>query len=179
MEPMHPACLPEVELLRSCSVRKTRTSGPGGQHRNKVESGIELVHTPSGIVGQAGERRSSEENRRVAVKRLRLALAVGVRWPVPSGDARSELWRRRTVIAVATGTEKRVPRIVCNDRHEDFPALLAEALDMLEACRGDVSRAALRLDVTPTSVLKLLKGHPPALVQLNAWRAERGLHPLK
>ena len=35
---MHPAELPIPELLRQCEVVHTRRSGPGGQHRNKVET---------------------------------------------------------------------------------------------------------------------------------------------
>ena len=33
-------------------------SGPGGQHRNRTESGVRLTHRPTGIVVLATERRS-------------------------------------------------------------------------------------------------------------------------
>lgn len=166
---MHPAALPEIRLLKDCDVGRGRSSGPGGQHRNKVETHVTITHRPTGVHAQAGERRSAEANRRVAVFRLRLALAVGVREPVPIGDARSELWRSRC----------RGGRVACNPSHDDFPALLAEALDMLEACRHDPKRAALRLDCTPSQLVKLVKDHPPAFAWWNARRAERGLPPMQ
>ena len=40
--------------------RYAASSGPGGQHRNKVETAVVITHTPSGIQGEASERRSQE-----------------------------------------------------------------------------------------------------------------------
>ncbi len=174
---MHPAALSEDELLAQCSTRRGRTRGPGGQNRNKVETLIELTHTPTGVSAHAGERRSQHENKRVALRRLRLALAVSVREAVPLGDAISALWRSR--LRGAEAGSRALPRIVCNPDHQDFPALLAEALDMLEACRGDPGKAGARLDCSPSSLVRLLKDHPPAMVVLNRWRGERGEHPLR
>src|SRR6478672_6053934 len=91
---LHPAVLPLPQLLKQCTVHRTRRSGPGGQHRNKVETAVVVEHQPTYITAQAGERRSQEENRQVALFRLRLALALEVRSPVAFPYAPSELWRR-------------------------------------------------------------------------------------
>jgi|SRR5262245_594289 len=168
-DPPHPATLPEETLLSRCELTKGRTSGPGGQHRNKVETLVRLVDVPTGVEGRAGERRSVEENKRVALFRLRLDLAVRVRTPVPVGDARSELWRSRC------GSEG---QIACNPQHHDYPSLLAEALDMAWVCGLDVKKAAVRLCCTASQFVKLLKDHPPALVCLNEARAAAGLYTL-
>ncbi|MBX3357416.1 MAG: peptide chain release factor-like protein [Phycisphaeraceae bacterium] len=165
----HPACLPEEDLLRQCTLDRGRSSGPGGQHRNKVETLVTISHVPSGIQAHAGERRSQAENKRVAVFRLRLTLAVEVRSTVPVGEIGSRLWRSRT----GGG------RIACNPEHEDFPAMLAEAMDVLGASGWEPRKAALRLDVTASQLVKLVKDHPPAFVRVNRERAAKGGHPLK
>jgi hypothetical protein len=166
----HLAALSEEDLLKECQIGKGRGSGPGGQHRNKVETQVTITHVPSGIAARAGERRSAEENRRVAIRRLRLALAVEVRNAVPSGDVRSPLWRTR---CSPDGL------IACNPAHPDFPALLAEAMDVLAAANWDPRKAALRLCCSPSQLIKLLKDHPPALEAANQARRARRLHPLK
>jgi len=168
----HPAMLEVDELLKACIMGKSRSQGPGGQNRNKVETHVTMTHTPTGIEGQAGERRSSIENRAMAVRRLRLALALQVRTPVPLGEVRSSLWLKRCPAAGAG-------RISCSPDHADFPAMIAEALDVIDASVFDVRRASLRLGCTFSQLVKLLKAHPPALVLVNAERAARGEHGIK
>lgn len=51
-----------------------RSSGPGGQHRNKTETGVRLVHTPTGITVTATERRSRRQNLSVAFERMKKRL---------------------------------------------------------------------------------------------------------
>jgi len=80
----HESLVPEDDdtLLAACDVEPFRGSGPGGQHRNKTESGIRLLHRPTGITTQASERRSQSQNLGVALDRLRAQLAA-LRAPPP------------------------------------------------------------------------------------------------
>lgn len=57
-------------LERNCEIEFFVAGGPGGQHRNKVETGVRLTHLPSGIVVTATERRSQSANRDAAFERL-------------------------------------------------------------------------------------------------------------
>jgi protein subunit release factor B len=57
-------------LERACQVELTRASGPGGQHANKRETGVRLLHLPSGVVVMATERRSQHQNLELAYERM-------------------------------------------------------------------------------------------------------------
>ena len=59
-----------ASLERESDITYFVASGPGGQHRNKVETGVRLVHRPSGITVTATERRSQYANREAAYARL-------------------------------------------------------------------------------------------------------------
>ena len=64
----------DTELLAECRVETFRAGGPGGQHQNTTESGVRLVHIPSGLRAVAREERSQHRNRARALERLRKKL---------------------------------------------------------------------------------------------------------
>jgi protein subunit release factor B len=57
-------------LEQACEMEFFVAGGPGGQHRNKVETGVRLTHRPSGLVVTATERRSQSANRDAAYDRM-------------------------------------------------------------------------------------------------------------
>ena len=164
----HPAALSAADLLRECDETRTRRGGPGGQHRNKVETAVVLRHRPTGLESEASERRSQAENRRVAVARLRLALALGVRMP-PRTDGPSPLWRSRI----------RGGRLAVAADHDDYPAIVAEALDRIVAAGLEMPAAAAALGTSPSQLVRLLEKEPAALGALNRLRGTAGLKPLR
>lgn len=51
-------------------VQTFKSSGPGGQHRNKVETAIRIIHKPSGINVTASDGKSQSQNKKKAWKKL-------------------------------------------------------------------------------------------------------------
>lgn len=68
------AALDDEALLAECELRFFVAGGPGGQHRNKTETAVRLLHRPTGLTVTATERRSQLQNREAALARLRKVL---------------------------------------------------------------------------------------------------------
>jgi len=193
MQPhLHPAAWDPLVLMRECEVLHKRVRGPGGQRRNKVESAVEIRHTPTGLHGSAHERREQVQNHRVALFRLRVNLALELRYPADPALPPSELWQSRVTEPRQVALPSNQPlgnlgkpfpaatgRIAANPEHHDFPALLAEALDVIETCNYDLSDAARWLLVSPSQLGKFLALEPRAMHRVNQQRQLRGLKAWK
>jgi len=99
-----PVPIPEMdeELLGQCRVEVFRSGGPGGQHQNTSETGVRLVHLPTGIRVVARDERSQHRNRSIALERLRRRLeernrrtTPRVKTRVPAKEKRRRLEEKR------------------------------------------------------------------------------------
>ncbi len=67
---MSPYSIDRETLESLCEVTFIKAGGPGGQHRNRRETGVRLHHPPSGLTIEATERRSQTQNLEMAYERL-------------------------------------------------------------------------------------------------------------
>src|SRR5262249_37738184 len=72
-----------ARLALDCDVVAYRSSGPGGQKKNKTESSVRVRHRPTGITRIATESRSQTRNRELALERVWAELRRRSRRPKP------------------------------------------------------------------------------------------------
>jgi protein subunit release factor A len=59
-----------MKLNKDFKIEITRGSGPGGQHKNKVETCVKITHIPTGITETCQDSRSKLKNLELAKKRI-------------------------------------------------------------------------------------------------------------
>ncbi len=72
-----------ADLQNEVEITTYKSSGPGGQHKNKTETAVRLKHLPTGITVTAREHRSQFKNRELAWDRLLEKLRARQRKPKP------------------------------------------------------------------------------------------------
>ena len=157
----------DARLLIECEVHTFRASGPGGQHRNKTSSAVRLCHLPSGLSAKGAESRSQHQNKARALRRLREAIAVNVRRPLPDTIA----WPEN--VRIVDG------RLKLSRENPSTHYVIALALDALSACGGRLADAAKCLGVSSSSLTRFLLEHHAAWAQANRIRAAAGLPALR
>ncbi len=161
------------QLIAQCEVDRYRASGPGGQHRNKTESAVRLRHKLTGIAAIGEDSRSQSENKLHAVRRLRSALALGVREPVfldpyaPSA---------RLAAFVAAGT---APLGAKTKLTGGYWAAIAELLDLIVANNLEIGSSAQRLGITTGALSKMLLHDDAVARVVNDLRRAKAMRPLR
>ena len=82
--------------VSDCEITTMHCGGKGGQHVNKVETGVRVVHKPTGIVVTCTEERSQVQNKQKAMKRLQSILAA--KQEDNNADALNNAWQKHTEI---------------------------------------------------------------------------------
>lgn len=162
--------LSDAELLAQCRFDRFRVSGPGGQHRNRRDTAVRLVHSPSGIAGQASERRSQAQNRAVALARLRRAIALELRRPVALDAYHPPPALERIL--------PRAPQRV-GPRHREFWTGAQHLLDVFEAFNASLADTAAAIGVSTNQLARLFAAEPHLLRAANVLRSAQNLPPLR
>lgn len=61
---------PHDVTKKDLRITHIKGSGPGGQHRNKMSSGVYMVHIPTGLSAPATEHRDQPQNLKAAFRKL-------------------------------------------------------------------------------------------------------------
>ncbi len=158
-----PACdrdtllrLDDRELTSACVMTFTKGTGNGGQHRNKTASAVRLRHRATGIEATDCSERSQHRNRAIALRKLRLNMALALRVH-PAGE---------------------LPRLRCALDHPDYPLWVARLLDHLEEQHWELKATAGKTGHSPSSLLKLIARDPALCQYVNTRRTASGLPAL-
>jgi hypothetical protein len=152
--------LTDEQLLTQCRFEAFRGSGPGGQKRNKTSSAVRLTHEASGISVIAGESRSQHRNRKAAIDRLRLQIALHLREAVDLS---------------------RFPDpglLEVSRKSGDYAAAAGRVLDVLESAGWSISDAAKIIGVTTGPLVSFLRGDEKVWTEVNQQRQKMGLRRL-
>lgn len=160
----------DEDFLRDCRTEAFRGSGPGGQHRNKTSTSIRLIHQPTGLSVVAGEFRSQQQNRSVALRRLRHRIVLECRQTLAMDSFSSPAWFRDLLAA---------SRLKISNKHEHYLPVMGLVLDVLRAADWSVSRAAHTLEISTGNLVQFLREDPKLWGYVNQKRIAAGLRPLQ
>jgi len=131
--------LSDSDLLKECEVSAYKGSGPGGQHRNKTNSGVKLKISGS-LETYSCDDRSAHVNKLLALKKLRLKIALQIREkpapqiPFPFPGANGKISQDNAL----------------------YPQFIADVLDRIHFCQGDLSEAAKIWGLSKSALNKII-----------------------
>ena len=169
--------LDDAALLKQCQVHTYKSSGPGGQHRNKVSSAVRLVHDPTRVAAHGDDSRSQHDNKRLALRRLRMNLALHLRAAVDPTAAPPAFVRECMFVPRGRGPEAPM-RLEGGSRDGRFWRVAAWLMDLLETCQGRVGAAAAVIGITTGNLSDLLLSERHLLAGAQEIRKRHGHKPL-
>jgi len=172
-----PLALDDDALLSQCEVHVYKSSGPGGQHRNKVSSAVRLHHRGSGVSAHGDDSRSQHENKRLALRRLRMNIACQTRRDLDDPAALPPYIVE--CMFTPRGRGDNAPRrLEIGPRDHRFWRVAAFLLDVLHARGGRVGDAAAVVGITTGNFSDLLTSDRHLLAAAQGIRKANGLKPL-
>ncbi len=105
----------DIEALKKEVIVETyRSSGPGGQRKNKKETAVRLRHLPSGVTVVATDQRSQARNLELALERLRerlLTLSRPKRHRIPTKASLAAVEKRITAKQILSSKKRQREKV--------------------------------------------------------------------
>lgn len=146
--------LEDQALLLHCQLKTYQGSGPGGQHRNKTNSGVSLQLKNTDLEVHCCEDRSMHVNRVLALRRLRLRIALECPREIP-----------QDIPFAFPGSQGHI-----QSQNPRYPLWIADVLDRINAQGGDLKNAALDWGLSSTALLKILFADKAVIEAIQALR---------
>lgn len=152
----------DEELLADCDVETFRGSGPGGTKSDTTESAVRLRHQPTGVTVKAAEARSQHDNRRKALRRLRIQYAATVRHDVDPER-----------VSVPDPLDQYLDDALrVNTSNPHFPFWVKLVLDVLAATRARLGETAGVFDISTNQLVTFLARDDTVWERANRLREE-------
>lgn len=94
--------------INDCRVDTFRAGGKGGQAQNKRDTGVRVVHEPSGAVGESREMRGQLENKQRAFRRMADSVKFRIWMNQQLAKETPEQWVEKQMAPAKIKTEVRV-----------------------------------------------------------------------
>jgi hypothetical protein len=153
----HLLSLSDSDLLKLCRTDNFIATGKGGQKRNKTESAVRITLKDTSITATASDDRQQSINKKRALRRLRLAVAMELREDV-------ETWQGQ---------------LDMNPKNQQYPQFIACLLDHLLAQQWQVSEAAKSFALSTGKLIKIIAKDDTLWQFINSQRQKAGYKPLK
>jgi hypothetical protein len=135
--------LPDTELLKLCEISAYKGSGPGGQHKNKTNSGVTLkltINKSCKMESYSCDDRSSHVNKLLALKKLRLKIALQIR-----EESSTE------IPFTFPGSNGKI-----SQDNNLYPQFIADVLDRINFSKGDLNEAAKIWNLSKSALNKII-----------------------
>ena len=159
-------------LLRECRRERYQGSGPGGQKRNRVLSGVRLLHNATALRAESSEHRQGERNVAAALIRLRLEMAIEL--------GRCVLDQSLSDIKIKDLLSLEAHRFrLASSSHPDYPICAGLALISFAAKQGRVADASKEFKISGSAFTRFLRADKKIWAFALELRQSFHLGPLK
>jgi hypothetical protein len=148
----------DQELLAQSRIERCRGSGRVGQKRNVTDSAVRLTHQPTGVVAESDATRSQNRNRTVALRALRMRIALHCR---------------------AEPTPEPLGQPPPSRKSDEYHVWAARTLDRLQAAGWRLSDMAPPSGLRTGRLVKLLAADRDLWQAVGEGRRTAGLKPLR
>ncbi|MCP4180077.1 MAG: peptide chain release factor-like protein [bacterium] len=145
----------DIFFLKYCKAENFKSTGPGGQKKNKTSSAVRVTHIPTNLTATSDNYREQSINKKKAVKKLKIKIAINIRGP-----------------------KVKINRPVISTSSNDYPLWIAKIFDIFNENKYDIRNTAKILELSTSKLIKLIYKDKIIWDIVNKNRVINGTYPL-